>query len=93
MRLSDAKKVMLKKVVRNLPEVTIAQSLTTPERLQDPRNHCVPILDQFRDDSDMATAFIVMPLLREFWDPSFVFVSEVIDFVKQTLEASNTSFT
>lgn len=83
---------MLKKVVQNMPEVTVAQFLTTPESLRDPRNHCVPILDQFCDDSDTATVFIAMPLLREFWEPSFVFVSEVMEFVQQTLEVRHSSF-
>lgn len=67
--------------------------LSTPERLEDPMNHCVPIYDYFLDtrDSD-GGSFIVMPLLRAFNEPPFVYVDEVVDFVHQTLEASIVSF-
>lgn len=53
--------------------------------LRDPRNHCVPIYDHFPDDFDEKYAYIVMPLLRRFNDPPFSFVSEVLDFMTQTL--------
>jgi len=49
-----------------------------------PSNHAVPLLDLIvgNDEYD----FIVMPVLRFFNDPPFVFVEEVLDFIQQTLE-------
>lgn len=60
--------------------------LSTPERLQDSRNHCVPILDFIEGDEEEYISFLVMPLLRKFNDPPFHFVGEIVDFVQQTLE-------
>lgn len=60
--------------------------LSTPERLQDARNHCVPILDYIEGDEGENISFLVMPLLRKFDDPPFYFVEEIVDFVRQTLE-------
>lgn len=45
----------------------------------------MPILDSFKIEDDEAL-YITMPILREFDDPPFYFVGEVIDFVQQTLE-------
>lgn len=67
-------------------EATIARMLSQPERLEDPTNHCIPILDFFIDDVDSDIGFLVMPLLRRFNDPPFFYVDEVVDFMKQTLE-------
>lgn len=60
--------------------------LSSPERLQDPANHCTPILDSFEDQEDSNAAYIVMPLYRKFDDPPFYYVEEVVDFIRQTLE-------
>lgn len=91
-RQSDKKTVAIKRIRRNKkpPEADIALYLTTPEMLQDPTNHCVPIWDRFSDDAEPQYEFIVMPLLRRFDDPPFVVVSEVVEFMKQTLEVSGT---
>lgn len=51
-------------------------------------NHSCPILDVFRDPEDAHHEYIILPVLRKFDDPSFYAVDEVLDFVKQTLEAS-----
>lgn len=78
----------MKRISKSSSEYTIAKSLTSPALLSDPRSHCVPILDYFEDDSEEDLAFMVMPLLRRFDRPPFSFVSEVIDFIHQTLEVS-----
>lgn len=57
----------------------------------DPRNHCVPILDSFIDEMEPDTEFIVMPMLRKFDSPCFGTVIEVFDFVRQLLEVSTYS--
>ncbi|TDL17193.1 hypothetical protein BD410DRAFT_581799 [Rickenella mellea] len=82
----DGTDVMLKRVAAESKELAIAQFLTSPERLRDPRNHCVPILDHFADERDPLVDFIAMPVLRMFDDPPFYTVGEVLEFIKQTLE-------
>ncbi|TDL15597.1 hypothetical protein BD410DRAFT_902496 [Rickenella mellea] len=82
----DGTDVMLKKVATDSTELAIAQFLTKPERMLDPRNHCVPILDHFADDDDPFVHFIAMPVLRKFNNPPFYNVDEVLNFIEQTLE-------
>lgn len=67
-------------------ELSINLMLSTPESLSDPTNHSVPVLDYFTDESDPSITYIVQPLLREFDDPEFYAISEMLDFMKQTLE-------
>ncbi|TDL14646.1 hypothetical protein BD410DRAFT_817149 [Rickenella mellea] len=54
----------------------------------DSRNHCVPILDDFALDSEPELHIIVLPHLRPFDDPRFETVSEVLNFIEQTLEGT-----
>ena len=44
------------------------------------------MLDSFSDDENPEISYIVMPHMREFGDPRFKRVSEVLDFVEQVLE-------
>jgi hypothetical protein len=67
-------------------EVNIGKYLTTTEMLLDATNHCVPILDSFLDPILPDVEYIVMPILRQYNDPEFCFVGEVVDFVTQLLE-------
>ncbi|KLO13857.1 hypothetical protein SCHPADRAFT_940067 [Schizopora paradoxa] len=69
---------------RGISNWHVLHHLNTP---RDPRNHCVPILDSFEIDDD-DSIYIVMPLLRDFDEPNFYSVREVIDFVHQTLEGT-----
>ncbi|TDL18398.1 hypothetical protein BD410DRAFT_816219 [Rickenella mellea] len=85
-RACDGMSVMIKKCIVTSTEITIARSLTTPELLRDPMNHCIPILDTFQVESELDLQFIVMPVLRFFFDPPFFAVGEALDFIKQTLE-------
>ena len=59
------------------------------DSLQNPRNHCVPFLDAFRDPVIESIRYIVMPLLRPFDTPAFGAIGEVADFVTQLLEVSH----
>lgn len=70
-------------------ELSINLMLSTPESLSDPTNHSVPVLDHFTDESDPSITYIVQPLLREFDDPEFYAISEMVDFMKQTLEVND----
>ncbi|KAG5642138.1 hypothetical protein DXG03_003568 [Asterophora parasitica] len=65
-------------------EVKIATFLSTMVR--DPRNHCVEIIESFRDPILSKVEYMVMPSLRSFNDPEFGAVGEVVDFVTQMLE-------
>jgi len=85
-RVSDEKRVMIKRTRReSRTEGEVARFLSSPSLGADPANHCVPILDIINDPTDAQVYFIVMPLLREFDDPPFAVVSEVVEFVRQTL--------
>ncbi len=84
-RRSDGALVAIKST-RNSEEIRIAQYLSS---LRDPQNHCVPVLDVFADPSDPQSLLLVMPYLRQFNDPNFSSVGEVIDFVDQTMEVRN----
>ncbi|KAL5531073.1 hypothetical protein ACEPAG_3949 [Sanghuangporus baumii] len=86
-RLKDGKIVTIKRIPPYTLEADIACMLSTRERLRDPMNHCVPIYDCFPNTRNARGGFfIVMPLLRAFNEPSFAYVDEVVDFVRQTLE-------
>lgn len=64
----------------------IALSLSLGEYSDDPRNHCVPILDVFSDHANPKYTYLVMPLLRHVDNPSFDFVDDAVDFLDQILE-------
>lgn len=85
-RISDGRVVAIKQVPADSPEIELGEMLSTSESLKDPLNHCVPILDHFTSPNEPDLAFIVMPLLRAFDDPEFFDISEVLDFMTQTLE-------
>jgi len=78
--------MMIKKIGRNDQESLIAQMLSTPELREDPRNHCIPIIEVFDDPDNDSVSYMVMPLLRNASDPQFQYVKEIIDFVNQVLE-------
>lgn len=74
---------MIKKLRRRSKELEIALFLNC---FDDRHNHTVPVLDHFWDELDPDVEYMVMPLLRRFYSPPFFLVSEVVDFVTQTLE-------
>jgi len=82
----DGKLVFIKKVGRDDEESRIAQRLSTAVLREDPRNHCVPIIEVIDDPDDDSVSYMVMPLLRNASDPPFQYVKEIIDFVTQALE-------
>lgn len=78
----------MKAVIKSSAEASIASYLYSEELRDDIRNHCVPVLDNFEDEMEADTEFIVMPMLRPFESPPFDTVSEALDFVKQLLDVS-----
>lgn len=63
--------------------------LSSPDLRADPTNHVAPLLDLLTGNKEYD--FIVMPVLRFFNDPPFVFVDEVLDFIQQSLEVRVTT--
>ena len=82
----SGKMVYIKEVKTDSEEYRIAQLLTQEDWIDDPRNHCVPIVKLFEDHNNDQVSYIVMPFLRPANDPVFEFVKEIIDFVDQILE-------
>lgn len=89
-RLQDGKVVVIKKTHTKRREGIITQHVSSLDR-SSPENHCVPVYEVFRDESIRNFEFIVMPLLRRFYDPPFENVDQVLDFVEQTLEVDISS--
>jgi len=85
-RISDNAMVYIKRMKTDCNEVKIATFLTSGAISQDPRNHCVPILDVFQDSDDSTLTYVVMPFLRGMDSPPFSLVVEVMDFIDQILE-------
>jgi len=85
-RLSDNTIVVIKAIDVHSSELRITKMLTRFRDLDDARNHCVPLLDDFADEVDSSRHYIVMPLLRRFDDPPFYGVDEATIFIHQTLE-------
>jgi len=81
--------VCIKRVQENDEEIRIAQMLSTPELREDPKNHCVPIIEVIDDPEYDSISYVVMPLLRSANDPPFQYVEEIIDFVNQILEVGH----
>ena len=84
-RRSDKFRVSIKSM-DNTRELHIARYLT--ERHSD-RNHCVPILDVMQDPLEPNIALLVMPYLRRFNSPEFGTIDEVMEFIRQSLDASS----
>ena len=59
---------------------------------EDSRNHVVPFYATFPDHESPDVQFMVMPVLRRFDDPEFMFGCEVTEFVSQVLEVSYNLF-
>ncbi|EPT00389.1 hypothetical protein FOMPIDRAFT_1049710 [Fomitopsis schrenkii] len=85
-RISDGKLVTIKCVTTGCLEMRIAMMLGMPPLSEDPTNHCVSLLDVFEDAANTNVSYIVMPFLRDFDNPPFECVEDVLDFGEQLLE-------
>ncbi|KAL5492959.1 hypothetical protein ACEPAI_4407 [Sanghuangporus weigelae] len=85
-RVSDRRKVFLKRVRTGSREIDIIRFLSEPERLQDPNNHTAALLDVFTDYNDPRFSYMVMPLLCPYYYPDFYSVDEVVEFMRQLLQ-------
>jgi serine/threonine protein kinase len=86
-RLRDGKKVMLKKVYpeEEPHELIITQLFSSQEFADDPRNHCVPLLDIIELPRN-GQKLMVMPFLRPFKNPRFQTFGEFVTFFTQICE-------
>ena len=84
-RREDGSLVAIKSLLDDGHEIDVARFLTA---ISDLHNHCVPLLDTFPDPLNTGRTLLVMPYLRPFNDPEFIFFAEVLDFIAQMLEVS-----
>ncbi|KAJ7761187.1 hypothetical protein DFH07DRAFT_883708 [Mycena maculata] len=87
-RNSDDMQVMLKRISRKIhpSEVEIGRMFSSPPLSDDPRNHCVPILEVLQDPQYCDEDIIVMPLFMPFTRPGFDTVGEAVDCFRQLFE-------
>lgn len=85
-RLSDGKTVFLKHTKKDSPEVEIGQYLSSEELRNDPRNHCLRVLEVLTNEDDPEHVILVMPWLRRLDSPQPASVRKCVDFVQQTLD-------
>ncbi|EIW62121.1 uncharacterized protein TRAVEDRAFT_44951 [Trametes versicolor FP-101664 SS1] len=85
-RISDGTLVYIKRTRTDSQELQIVAYLNSDELRQDPRNHCIPLLDVLQDPSAPDTSFMVMPFLRYIDSPPMERVEDVLDCFDQVLE-------
>lgn len=87
-RVSDGSFVYLKRMERGgsgvADELQIGQFLSSEALRADPRNHCVPIIEELHCPN--GESIMVMPLLRPFYDPKFQTFGEAVAFFVQLFE-------
>lgn len=82
--------VMLKRVFpeEGPHELAITMQFSFPELAEDPRNHCVPLLDVIELDGPGSHKLMVFPLLRPFNRPRFQTFGEFVAFFTQICEVA-----
>ncbi|PPR03001.1 hypothetical protein CVT24_012330 [Panaeolus cyanescens] len=85
-RVSDGKKVILKKVNTYTEELSILRDLSEPHVQNDPRCHSIPLLDVIPIPGDDDLAFAVFPPLMQIDQLPFRHVGEVAEALDQLFE-------
>ena len=87
-RLSDGTAVGLKRVSKSHHpfEQEIGEYFSSDPIVNDPKNHCVPLLEILAVPDDPDVIVIVMPLLRTYDHPRFDTYGEAIDCIRQLFE-------
>ncbi|KAI9063420.1 hypothetical protein FKP32DRAFT_1572126 [Trametes sanguinea] len=85
-RISDGKLVFLKKVRTNSLELKLSRYFSSEDLRDDPRNHCVHLLDVIPHPTEPEVCFMVMPWLRFVDNPPFETIGDALDFGEQLLE-------
>ena len=93
-RNADDRVVTFKRIKKSVHphELEIGQYLSSPPLNADPLNHCCPILDVLQDPHDEDVHFIVMPFLRDFYDPPFLTLGEAMECCRQLFEVCLSRF-
>ena len=80
--------VMIKRLKKSAHpyESSIGSLFSCSPYSEDRRNHCCPVLEVLDDPTDADLQLIVMPLLRNYKDPRFTTVGEVVEFFRQAFE-------
>ncbi|KAJ7467099.1 kinase-like domain-containing protein [Mycena latifolia] len=88
-RISDGTPVALKLISRSVHpnEAKIWEYFSSPELASDPRNHCLPLLEQLSPPDDPDRLIFVMKLMRKFDSPRFDTFGEVVECLRQVFEA------
>lgn len=89
-RISDGALVYIKRVLTSTKELEIALLFSSETLRQNPRNHCVSILDHFQDPEHNEISYMVMPFLHRIDNHPFQLVTQVVEFVDQMLVVSST---
>lgn len=87
-RISDGTLVYIKRTPVSSEELQILSYLNSEEIRQDPRNHCIALLDMLRDAADPNITFMVMPFMKYIDSPPMERVKDVLDCFDQILEVS-----
>ncbi|KAF6751423.1 kinase-like domain-containing protein [Ephemerocybe angulata] len=79
--------ITIKKVdkVKYPREVEVTEYLSSEPLRDDPSNHAVRPIEVLSHPTDEKTAFLVLPLLRNYDDPEFKTVGEIVGFIGQFL--------
>ncbi|KAI0044702.1 hypothetical protein FA95DRAFT_1561964 [Auriscalpium vulgare] len=87
-RISDGAYVVFKKIptASVVHEVEVNELLCTPPLVNDPRNHCAPLLEVLEVPDEPGQKIIVMPQLRPHDDPNFDTIGEAFAFFTQIFE-------
>ena len=88
-RISDGRFVFLKIIKKSVHpfEEEIGRFFSSDDLASDHRNHSVPILEVLQIPDDEDKIILVMPFLREFYNPKFDTIGEVVEFFRQAFEA------
>ncbi|KZV74539.1 hypothetical protein PENSPDRAFT_647967 [Peniophora sp. CONT] len=88
-RISDGRQVFCKSITnedRVLRHLEIIRFLSSEALRRDPRNHTVPILDEFTLPNSGGELVLVMPFMRRWRSPNFDTVGEAVEFFRQIFE-------
>jgi serine/threonine protein kinase len=87
-RISDGADVALRIInTRVHPhEVEVATFLSSKSLAADPNNHCIPIYEVLEVPDGDGKVIVVMPLLRQWDNPSFGTIGEAVDFFTQLFQ-------
>ncbi|GJE92542.1 hypothetical protein PsYK624_086970 [Phanerochaete sordida] len=82
----DGRLVAIKRVASGSQELVTLTHLTRRDLLNDPNNHCVPILKHFKDREDRQLSYLVTPFLRLTNTFDLWCVNDIIEFVDDVME-------